>query len=582
MTFGRFLFALSLSALALASCAEGPEDAVDEPGATTLPDPAGVEAGDPWVFLLLQSEAIGQDRFVTSTGCAMCHSNHRDATAMRDEADREIAPFNLWQGTMMANAARDPLWRAVVSAEIARTPAATEAIEAKCMRCHAPMASEAARAAGREPMLTDLAIPDGTYQQLAMDGVSCSVCHQIQPANLGTEESYSGGFVIGDERLIFGPHLNPAPGPMQNHVDYTPTYAAHVTQSTLCATCHTLDTHALDVDGVDTGAVFSEQATYREWENSMYALEGEDARTCQACHMPTTSVDGEILETRIARAPPGFDFNIPERQPFGRHAFAGANTLVPAILKAERDVLQPQATDAAFDATLENARHRLEALTADLSVSAVTKSGGQLAFNVTVRSAAGHKMPTGFPSRRAWLQVVVKDRADQVLFSSGAYNDEGRIVDHKGRVLDIEKANAPFEPHRDEIRRTDQVQIYEQVMGDADGAFTSSVIRAAQQIKDNRILPAGYSSSHAQHAKTASVGTDDDEDFAAGEDTVRYVVTTEGAPATIEVSLVYQTLGARYARELFQVSTPEVKGFRTMLERADARPVKVTSVSKEL
>lgn len=574
---------LAASLVVIAAC----PDATPDPGVPqSLPDDPGVEPGDPGVLALTATEPVGFDRFVTSAGCALCHSNHVNATAMRDETNREIAPFNLWRGTMMANAARDPLWRAAVSAEVKQTRRQKAAIEAKCMRCHAPMASEAARSFLLEPTMADLSDDARSLTQLAMDGVSCSVCHQIQADNLGTEESWSGGFTIGRERLIYGPHRNPAPGPMQNHVNYTPTYATHVVEAKMCATCHTLFTHAFDEEGdAIEGASFLEQATYLEWQNSSFNNEeGQpEGKACQACHMPTTSEDGEVLRTRIARAPPGFDFNINERAPFGRHAFVGANTLMPSILKNERAILSPQATDLAFDATVELARRRLQELTAAVTIDGVTTDGGALSFDVTVRSDVGHKLPTGFPSRRAWLRVEVVGENGEVLFVSGDFDSSGRILDGTGAVLDVEKAAGPFEPHHDVITGSHEVQIYEQTMGGVDGKRTASLLRATQHLKDNRILPRGYRDDHAAHAYTKPVGVEGDDDFVASQDTVRYVVDTGGkAPARVEVTLLYQSVGARYATDLFQVDTPEVRGFRTMYERADLTPVEVATAAKNL
>lgn len=551
---------------------------------TALDDPPGVAAGDVAPLALPATTVAPQDRFTTSTACALCHSNSATATAMRDAAENPIGPFNLWQGTMMANAARDPFWRAMVTAETAAVPAARAAIEAKCMRCHAPMASEAAHAADVVPGLRDLD-NELTWTQLAVDGVSCTVCHQIQPGNLGTPESFSGGFVIGSERKIFGPHQNPATGPMQNHVNYTPTFSDHVVKSTLCATCHTLDTHAIDDDGNPLDApAFSEQATYLEWQNSSFNNEvSADGVACQGCHMPTTDVEGAIIRTRIARSPPGGDFNINVREPFGRHVFVGANTFMPRLLKAERATLSPQASDAAFDATVALAEHRLSALTAKLTLGEVVVDGDTLRFPVTVTSDTGHKLPTGFPSRRAFIEVVVVDDTGATVFASGLTNAEGRLTDDLGAVLDVEKAGGPFEPHHDEITRSDEVQIYEAVMKGPDGARTARLLKATGYLKDNRILPAGYDVAHTNHATTASVGVDGDATFGAGSDTVRYAVPLRGKKAVrVEVRFLYQSLSARVVRDLFQSDTPEVKAFRTMYERADHRPAVIATTERDL
>lgn len=237
-----------------------------DPGLQLLPDPSGVEAGPTAPLGLGEIEPVIVGHFVTSAACAMCHSNSPNATAMRDAAGRELGPFNLWQGTMMANAGRDPFWRAMVSAEMVRTPAAGDAIVNKCMRCHTPMASVSAEEEGflaNLPMLQG--DRGGSIEQLALDGVSCTVCHQIKPDNLDSEESRSGGFEINDQDIIWGPHQNPAPGPMQAHVGKTPTYSTHVLKPELCATCHTLSTSSLTEDGQPDGRFFLEQSPYLEW-----------------------------------------------------------------------------------------------------------------------------------------------------------------------------------------------------------------------------------------------------------------------------------------------------------------------------
>ncbi len=110
----------------------------------------------------------------------------------------------------MANAAKDPFWRAKVSAEIAANPGLQAAIEDQCTTCHAPMGRTDALSNGA----TEYTIAEMEQDPLALDGVSCTVCHQIQPGNLGTEASFSGGFQIEDGQTIFGPFENPLGWPM--------------------------------------------------------------------------------------------------------------------------------------------------------------------------------------------------------------------------------------------------------------------------------------------------------------------------------------------------------------------------------
>jgi hypothetical protein len=553
---------------------------LNPPSKTGLPDVRGISPGDPTVLQLGEIQPINYERFVTSAACSMCHSNHESATAMRDTQNRELGPFNLWQGTMMANSARDPLWIAAVSAEVAQTPTRGVEIEAKCMRCHAPMASVTARAADRQPAMADLFDEGSGASIVGLDGVACAVCHQIQKRGLGTDRTFGGEFEIGTDRIIYGPHENPATGPMQAHVDYTPTYSNHVTNSALCASCHTLFTHPYSPEGVEDRSVsFPEQTTYLEWLNSSF---GEEDTSCQDCHMPTSSEDDVPIETRIARAPPGFDFNIRTRSPFGRHIFSGANTLIPEMIKRERAILNPQATDAAFDMTVANARRYLQEDTSALSWSNVTVDEGVLSFSVTVKNRAGHKFPTGIPIRRAWLRVTVDTPDGTRLFRSGGFNRVGRLVDQSGDVLDIEKAGAGWEPHHEVISRHDEVQIYETIMGDGDGAYTYLLMRAASYLKDNRLLPRGFNEDYSRYNDIRPHGVESDEDFVGGSDTVAYRVPVGNARAfNVEVTLFYQTASARFITELFQNDTGEVRAFRTMYERADLTPTRVVTTSFE-
>jgi len=545
-----------------------------------IPDPEGVAAGPVDALRLQEHRAVAFTAFTTSPACALCHSNSAQASAMRTPDGDEIAPFNLWQGSMMANSSRDPFWWAQVSAEVKQSPESQAKIEGECVRCHAPMLSESARErAGREGSMSDLKNSTDPAV-LGLDGVACTTCHQILPDNLGTTASFSGGFEIGQERKIFGPHQNVATGPMRNHVNYTPTYGDHVREAAMCATCHTL-LHPLSEE--DGGGYFAEQTPYLEWKNSVYNDElsepSEEAASCQACHVPTYDDQGVELRTRIARSPPGGDFLINPRSPFGQHLFIGANTVIPQILKAERATLKPQASDEALDRTTQLGEERL-ASAVDLRISDASFVGegpeASLNFAVHINSFAGHKVPTGFPARRAWLLIELTSAEGEPILRSGAYSEDGRILSQSGEVLDSEKTMGPVEPHYELITSLDQVQIYEAVMRDASGQPTTMLTTAKGWLKDNRLLPRGYSFEHPEALYTNPVGVEGDEDFRAGGDSVRYELPLpQGAQlegAILHVRLLYQTLGARFMRGLFQSDTPEVAAFKTMYQRADTRP----------
>ena len=97
---------------------------------------------------------------------------------------------------MMANAAKDPFFLAAMEAEIAAAPEQRALIEQSCAKCHTPMASTQALADGAPVrLLGEGGFYDRTtdLHELARDGVSCTMCHQILPDKLGEPESFSGG-----------------------------------------------------------------------------------------------------------------------------------------------------------------------------------------------------------------------------------------------------------------------------------------------------------------------------------------------------------------------------------------------------
>ena len=513
-----------------------------------------------------------------SSSCARCHSNAPTATAMRDASGREIAPYDLWQSSMMANSARDPLWRAAVSAEIAATPTRRAEIEATCLGCHAPMAARLGLEEHDTGSLMHVLDCDSPLGELARDGVSCTICHGMAPDGLGSEESFDAGFLLDEQRRLFGPHAKPFDMPMRRLTSFTPTYGSHILESSLCGSCHTLETEALDPEGRPVGARLLEQAPYLEWRNSDFNTEGDQAGSlaanCQSCHLPTHDEEGQAIRTRIVRNPMGRDFPPTDpRQPYGRHLFVGGNTLVLSMLKDHAQELGVVAPPAALQATLDATRDQLEHRTARLAIDAPTWADQKLSFSVEVENLTGHKLPTAHPTRRVWLRVIVRDKEGRVLFTSGQSDATGRILDQDGQPLPSEVAGGPIEPHRDVIRNDDEVATYQAVMADALGAPTHTLLRGASWWVDDRLLPKGWSPEHPDAARTAPVGVEGDANFLGGQDRVRYEIELPKTPGvTIDAALLHQPLSARWADELFRWETPEVETFRRFYERADRAP----------
>jgi len=515
-----------------------------------------------------------------STLCGRCHSSAPRASALRDASGREIGPYDLWQSSMMAASARDPLWRAVLSAEVDAIPSRQRDIEATCMRCHTPMADRIGLDDHDTGSLLHLLECDSRLGELARDGVSCTVCHGMSPEGLGTDASFSSGFVLNDERRMFGPHEKPFTMPMRHHTSFTPSFGEHVMRSAMCGSCHTVETEVFTAAGDDTGARFLEQAPYLEWRNSAFDTERAETRaqaaSCQACHMPTVDVDGVPIETRIARNPGGRDFPpVRPRSPFGRHVFVGGNTLVLSMFRDHGEALGAPAPPEAYQATIDAARHALRHDTARLAMEDITRDGSSLSFDVVVRNLTGHKLPTAHPTRRVWLRVLVRDARGELLFASGDVDEAGRILGGDGRPLASETAGGPVQPHRRRIASPDEVALWRAVMADVDGQPTHTLVAGARWFVDNRLLPLGWSPDHVEASRTRPVGVDDDPDFRAGQDRVRIELQLGAAvdgPLSIEVDLLYQSLSARWAAELFERDTAEIRRFRALYEGADRTP----------
>jgi len=513
-----------------------------------------------------------------SSSCARCHANSDDAVALRDVKGRPIAPFDLWQSTMMANAARDPLWRAAVAAEVAATPSARVEIESTCLRCHAPMAEQLGLVEHDTGSLMHTLDCESEIGDMARDGVSCTICHGISPEGLGTEASYSAHFVLDPWRRIFGPHEKPLDFPMRMNTGFMPTAAEHITSAALCGSCHTLETETLDAGGKATGHTLLEQAPYLEWRNSSFNNEGPDAgamgMSCQDCHVPTYDQDGETIETPIAHHPLGADFaNVNPRKPVGRHLFVGGNTLALGMLKNHSDELNVLASPDALQATLDATRHQLQTRSVRLAIGGVEQQDGKLRFHVDARNLSGHKFPTAHPTRRAWLRVIVRDASGKIVFASGRADDQGQILDAKGKPLASESANGPVAPHRDQITSGDQVASFQAIMADAEGLPTHTLMRGASWLRDDRILPMGWDPEHPDAKRTEPRGIDGDQDFRAGQDRVHYEIElAQSDGLLIEVSMLYQNLSARWAAEILQYKAPAIERFARLYAQADKQP----------
>lgn len=484
--------------------------------------------------------------FQTSDRCFVCHNGaHLPSGA-------QVSIGADWRSSVMANSSRDPYWQASVRRESLDHPRSQPAIEDECSTCHMPIARYHSRLQGKSGrVFAHLPLKAARSQDKeAADGVSCSVCHQISAENLGTAASFTGGFVV-DGRRGDGTHAEYGPfdidpglrAVMHSSTEgFQPTRGDHIRSSELCATCHTLITQALDPEGKDIGSL-PEQVPYQEWLHSDYP----NRQTCQNCHMPAATQPVPIARILSSNRPDT-----------ARHQFIGANFVLQRLLGRYHDELAVSAPAEELTAAADRTEQYLQTRAARVTIAEPRLAGHTLTAAITVQNLGGHKLPTAYPSRRAWLHVQVRNRAGDVVFESGALNADGSIQGN-----DNDRDATTYEPHYRVIRTADQVQIYESILSDAQHRVTTGLLSAIGYLKDNRLLPSGFDKTTADGWIAVQGAARDDPEFTDRGDRVRYELEVDpaGAPFEVVAELWYQPIGFRWAMNLKPYDAAEPRRF---------------------
>lgn len=481
--------------------------------------------------------------FRTSDRCVSCHNG------LKTSEGEDISIGLQWSATIMANSSRDPYWLGSVRRESIDHPESKQAIEDECSVCHMPAVRMADRDRGQH---TDVfsrfplaQFPKG--DRAAADGVTCSVCHQIEKQGLGIDATFVGKVVIAQpdkngDRPEYGPFdIDKGHQTMMHSstATYRPTKGDQIRDAGLCGSCHTLITAALGPKG-EAIARFPEQVPFQEWQHSDYATK----QTCQDCHMP--EVKEPVAVTALYGQP---------REGMHRHVFVGGNFVLQEFLQYHRKDLATAALPEEMDAAMKRTTEFLKTQAAKVTIDSINRTANGVAVEVHVENLGGHKLPTAYPSRRAWLHIVVRDASGHIVFESGALNPDGSIVGN-----DNDQNPLKYEPHYREITNPQQVEIYEPILKDSDGKVTTGLLHAVGYLKDNRLLPHGFDKSTAEKDIAVTGGAADDPGFTGKGSTVQYVVSTGAArgPFKVEAELWYQPIGFRWAHNLapYQANEP--------------------------
>jgi hypothetical protein len=358
----------------------------------------------------------------TNSGCARCHSNYAD--------DGDYEPFDSWRGSMMGNAARDPVARAALAIAEGDVPGAADF----CVRCHSTFTWYNGGSSAPDfhvPTMTPRFAPDepGALSP-DLDGVACMSCHRSEDPGDAQIHNTQLRLSNGQERL--GPYEY-APG------DPTPPHeasrSAFISSSRFCGQCHDIHNplltgYTMSAGGmaVPTGRPFSIERTFSEWQHSVYGeAGGADEQSCQGCHMP------EVGRPVNAAS----DFPV-LRDHMSRHDLAGGSVWQPLAILDRIPTPTPLQT-ASFMASSNRSRAMLENA-ATLEIVTASLTGDQLSASFRVTNTSGHKLPTGYPEgRRMWLEIEVLDGADRVVASSARYDDmtDTLAEDAQARVYEV-------------------------------------------------------------------------------------------------------------------------------------------------
>jgi hypothetical protein len=459
--------------------------------------------------------------------CTSCHANY-SAT---------VEPYANWRGSMMGQAARDPLFFACVAVAEQDAPSVGDL----CIRCHSPGGWQEGRS-------TDTS--GGQLTAKDRQGVQCDFCHRLvdrnyvvgnppeDPAVLATVNplplQYANGQFINDPgSLKRGPFADIIE---QGHlIRQSPLHPA----GNLCGTCHDVSNPAFERvspgdyapgsfnaphSTLNLRDMFPVERTFSEWSQSTYATAGVYApqfagnkpggivSTCQDCHMRDVTGKGANVATAPVRD------NLPLHDLTGGNAFIG--DLLPAMFPGEVDVAQLQAAKARAVSMLQLAA-TLELIPDGYGV------------DVKVTNETAHKLPSGYPEgRRIWLNVRAKDAGGNQVFESGAYDPATGVLTHdaQAKIYEIHLGMSPA---------------LAAAVGMPAGPGFHFVLNDTVY-HDNRIPPRGFTNAGFAAVQSPPVGH-------AYEDGQYWDVTSYALPATADsvvVRLYYQTLSKEYVEFL--------------------------------
>jgi hypothetical protein len=492
-------------------------------------------------FFLPGSQPGQSGNLETPDRCDNCHGGY----------DQTVEPAFNWRGGMMSQAARDPLFWACLDIAEQDAPGSGDL----CIRCHSP----SGWLSGRSTPTNGSALNKDDMQ-----GVHCDFCHKLVKPTLPTSNPfpndtyYTANTWPADQAYLafISPNIPPASangmfiadrnnakrGPYSDATGrHQMFYSPFHRESAICGTCHDVsnpaftrpDIHTEEYafNGGDIQAtnfenkyLFPVERTYSEWLISAWNKpSNQGGKTCQTCHMRPVTGHGAKMK------------DAPLRTDLALHDMTGGNTFIPKLIK--HLFADDNAVDqAALDAGIERARAQLREA-ADLELTVENNVA-----TVKVVNKTGHKLPSGYPEgRRIWVNLKAFDNEGNLVFESGAYDNNTALLN------------------------TDGTKIYEIKPGFSEAWAATLEMDAGPSFHfainnkiyfDNRIPPMGATNAKLIEIQSPVIGAT----YADGQN---FDITEFSLPVgvdRVEAKLFYQTLSKEYVEFLRNENTTTTRG----------------------
>ena len=276
-----------------------------------------------------------------------------------------------WSGSMHAYALKDPVFAAI--RKVGQS-AYINALDGACTQCHSPIGKRSGDIKWGPFTLSELS-------PVSQEGIGCDLCHTVTAisslSNAGIE------FAPSDTK--YGGIKDPVDNPFHESAEH-PLYKT----SEYCGACH---------DFVTDGG-FELETTFREWRSAGFAQTGKE---CADCHMPAYTGPAAV--------------GGPERT-VHRHTFVGVDlALIDFPNRTQQLALVTEMLRSA--------------LTMNVAAPATATAGNPYNLQVQLTNdRTGHSVPSGVPfNRQMWLSIVVRDGAQNVVYTSGQLDANDDLMD---------------------------------------------------------------------------------------------------------------------------------------------------------